>query len=142
MCRVNGKRYDIYRKSKSNTEFIDGIKVHTPNGGSKYEPVELTVEGNTIFKGTWVHYKIALHLGIWISPEFGNWAMETLMNVINGDFQALTKEAAEAQAQLNKAWDKIRAAGKVTRRKLTDAIRDWYIRNPNGTSRPQHAMYA
>jgi hypothetical protein len=35
-----------------------------------------------------------------------------------------------------------RLKGKVTRRTLTDAIKEWYERNPNGSSRPQHAMYA
>jgi hypothetical protein len=35
-----------------------------------------------------------------------------------------------------------RQLGKVTRRKLTDAIKDWYNRNPEGTSRPYSSMYA
>jgi hypothetical protein len=40
------------------------------------------------------------------------------------------------------AWLVIRQKGKVTRRGLTDAIKDWYERNPGGTSRPPHAMFA
>lgn len=39
-------------------------------------------------------------------------------------------------------WLKTRMAGKVTRRGLTEAIKDWYERNPGGTSRPPHAMFA
>lgn len=39
------------------------------------------------------------------------------------------------------SWLLARQAGKVTRRTLTDSIKDWYQRNPNGTSCLYYAMF-
>jgi hypothetical protein len=44
--------------------------------------------------------------------------------------------------QQRQEYLKLRLSSKQTRRALTDAIKDWYARNPNGTTRPQHAMYS
>lgn len=82
-----------------------------------------------------------MNLAQWISPEFAAWASVVLSAVINGEFKALTAEAKEAEKELADRWQKIRTAGKATRRTLTDAIRDWYINNPNSTTCPQHSMY-
>lgn len=99
-------------------------------------------EGTNDERGTWVHPEVAIEIARWVSPEFNVWANRTLRLVLNGEFKALTAEAEEAQERLNQIWEEVRSAGKVTRRTLTDAIKDWYQRNPGGTTCPQHAMYA
>jgi hypothetical protein len=140
MCKANRKKLQHYWENKKTEEFLTEYNsVHRNSGQLVVIPIQ---GGNSQYQGTWVHLDIALHLAIWISPNFAVWSMKTLSAVINGDFQALTVEALEAQTKLQTLWQEIRNAGKVTRRTLTDAIKDWYIRNPNGSSRPQHVMYA
>lgn len=102
----------------------------------------IAIAGHPSYAGTWVHHLLALDLASWISVDFKLWANKTLWYVITGDYQALTPEAEEAQRRVQQIWDEIRAGTKVTRRLLTDAIKDWYIRNPGATSRPQHVMFA
>jgi hypothetical protein len=65
---------------------------------------------------------------------------------------ALAVESLERRAAIahNQKFDEIeandrlvaRVKGKIIRRKLTDAIKDWYDHNPGATSRPYGSMYA
>lgn len=89
-----------------------------------------------------MHPKVVISIAAWISPEFEVWASDVLLRVINGEFLALTAEADQAKKTLDDFWQKVRAEGKVTRRTLTDAIKDWYINNSDSTTYPQSAMYA
>ena len=66
----------------------------------------------------------------------------TLSAVIDGNFLALTAEAKQAEKELADRWQEIRTAGKVTRRTLTDAIKDWCANNLGLTAYLQSAMYA
>jgi hypothetical protein len=136
MCKANGKKLAGYLRNKSTEEFLiameDDMQICTSS-----LIIEIEAYG---LQGTWVHHLIALDLAAWISPKFKVWANKTLWYVINGDFKALTPEAQKAKDELDAIWERVRDAGKVTRRGLTDAIKDWYERNPGGTSRPLHAM--
>lgn len=64
-----------------------------------------------------------------LSSVFG--ANRVLVKIVHGEFLALTKEAEEAAAKLNKLWDLIRQHGKETRRTLTDAIDAYLKRHPD-----------
>ena len=75
----------------------------------------------------------------------GNQQAQNLVDAMLG--LSLTQLFSDAfhvkfESEDRQAWLTARIKGKVARRGLTDAIKDWYIRNPNGTSRPQHVMYA
>lgn len=78
-----------------------------------------------------MHHLVALELARWISSEFSVWANTTLWHVINNNYLALTPEAEQAKQKVQSIWQEIRDAGKITRRTLTDAIKDWFERNPN-----------
>jgi hypothetical protein len=138
MCVANGKKLQKYFDNKTTKEFLTEYKRCNPNLGA----IRIVPNGKEGYGGTYVSLDIALHLGTWVSPEFAVWAMRVLRHVVNKDFKALTAEALEAEQKLNSIWDKVRKAGIITRRSLTDAIKEWYSRNPNGTTRPIHAMYA
>jgi hypothetical protein len=139
MCKANRKQIAKYWENVKTKEFL--TEYNRCNRNSGYTVITIT-EGVNEYRGTWVHLDIALDIASWVSPIFKVWAMKVLSAVINSDFQALTVEALEAQTKLQTLWQEIRDSGKITRRTLTDAIKDWYIRNPNGSSRPQHVMYA
>lgn len=140
-CRANGKRLDNYFRQEKTEAFIQETSIVT-SLSRELLIIVIQGRGDVVEQGTWVHPNVAMNLAQWISPKFAAWAAEVLARVIRGDYQALTTEAEQAQAKLQHQWDVIREAGKVTRLNLTDAIKQWYHRNPNGTSRPPHAMYA
>ena len=165
MCKAGGKRLvDYLQKDKKRLSFFESVaKIITTE---TYNPSEVSIitsdnhnvsatclefgvkSGLLIETGNAIggrgdiygHPQIAISVATWISPEFEAWAGYTLLLVIRGDFQALTKEAKQAQAQLDERWKKLRAAGKVVRRSLTDTIKSWL----DNTDRPQdHAtVYA
>jgi hypothetical protein len=140
MCKANGKQWKRFSDTKQFDTYVEALIGQT---GLTSDVLIYTITSrDNQYRGTWTHHLIGLELARWISPEFGVWANITLWAVINGDFKALTVEALEAQVKVQAIWQEVRLAGKVTRRTLTDAIKDWYIRNPNGSSRPQHVMYA
>lgn len=144
MCKASGKKLNKYFEYSKTKPFLDELEHVHPlkvNGGLGHV---IAIQGAAYgdMQGTWVSFQVAMNLAQWISPEFAAWASITLVLIVKGDYQALTAEAEQAQAKLQQQWDVIREAGKVTRLKLTDAIQAWYERNPNGTTRPAHAMYA
>jgi KilA-N domain len=141
MCKANGKKINDYTRLKTTNAYIEALSRST---GIVADLLVINNEskGTNDERGTWVHVDIAIHLSMWLSPDFAVWATQVLKRVINGEYSALTKEAQEAEDKLKELWEKIRSAGKVKRRQLTDAIQDWYVRNPSGTSRPEWLMYA
>lgn len=143
MCKANGKTWSNYWKSAKAKSFADKVSSALLNGSASVITIEGVKNGTSASnQGTWVHIDVAIHLSIWISDDFAIWSTEVLRRVINGEFDALTEEAKEAQAKLIDLWNQIRNSGKTKRRKLTDAIKDWYERNPGATSRPDWLMYA
>lgn len=142
-CKAGKKKLNDWTRLKRSIAYLEALSLATGIPASSLL-VELqgTPDGDASLQGTWVHPKVAISIATWISPEFEVWASDVLLRVINGEFKALTAEAEQAEKELADRWQKIRTAGKVTRRTLTDAIRDWYINNPNATICPQHSMYA
>ncbi len=157
MCKAGGKRLpDYLTKDKKRLSYFE--KVVEILTAETYSPSETSIivsdnhnvsdtclefgvksgllieVGNAIGgKGDiYGHPQIALSVATWISPDFEAWAGYTLLLVIRGDFQALTEKAKQAQVQLDERWKKLRAAGKVVRRELTDAIKSWL----DSTDRP------
>ncbi|MEG3878648.1 KilA-N domain-containing protein [Microcoleus sp. herbarium7] len=143
MCKAGKKKLNDWTRLKRSIAYLEALSLATGIPASSLS-IELqgTPDGDASLQGTWVHPKVAISIAAWISPELEVWASDALLRVINGEFEALTAEAKEAQKGLDALWQKVRADGKVTRRTLTDAIRDWYIKNPNATTCPQHSMYA
>lgn len=146
MCKANGKVLSKYFQYSKTEPFLRELKaLHSNRSTSEVERelIIVLVGGNEKdTQGTWVHHNVAMNLAQWISPEFAAWASVVLSAVINREFLPLTAEAEQAEKELADRWQKIRTAGKATRRTLTDAIRDWYINNPSATTCPQHSMYA
>ena len=119
------------------------LSLDIPNGISSLL-VELkgTPDGDASLQGTYGHHLVAIDLARWISAEFAVAANKVIWAVMQGDFKALTQDAQKAKDELDAALLKIRLAGIATRRSFTDAIKDWYERNPGGTSRPIGGMIA
>jgi hypothetical protein len=79
--------------------------------------------------GIYGHPQIAISVAGWVSSEFEAWAGYTLLLVLNGEFKPLTEEAKQAEKELQVRWEKIRSGTIVTRRELTDAIKEYLETN-------------
>ena len=71
-----------------------------------------------------------MHFSQWLSPKFAVWASKTLRHIIEGNYQALTSEAKEAQQQLQKIWNQLRDATKETFWFMADAIKAYHEEHP------------
>ena len=140
MCKANGKRWVKYLEFSKTKPFLEALSEVSPSKGLTY--IITISEGANETRGTWVSLPVAMNLAQWCSPEFAAWASIVLSEIVSGNYEALTKDAEEAEQRLKESWQKIRNAGKATRRTLTDAIKEWYERNPNGSTRPVGAMIA
>lgn len=131
MCKANNKTWSNYWKTQGAKSFASKVSTALLNGS----PATITIEGGNEkdIQGTWVHPKVAMHLAMSISDDFALWATDVLLRVVNGEFKALTKEAEEAAAKLEKFWEQIRQHGKATRNDLTYSIKQYLLRHPDSS---------
>lgn len=137
LCKANGKRLDNYFRLKSTQTFIEGTSAVTSLSS---ERLIIVIQGGDYkdVQGTWGHINIAINLAQWISPKFAAWASQTLRLILQNDFQALTPEAEKAKEELQKTWQKLRDKSKITRRTLTDAIKQYLSENEVSNAYEQH----
>lgn len=141
MCKANKKNWADYWRTKKAQSFANLVTASVRKNHITVDSVIIIQGGeDPTVQGTWVHPKVAVHLAMSISDEFALWATEVLLHIIDGNFEALTEEAKEAQKEYQKQWDSLRDQTVITRKTLTRSIQDWYTGNPGGTTRPLHAM--
>jgi hypothetical protein len=128
MCQANKKRLDHYLENQKTKAFLEATSTVTRISGERL--IIPVIGGNDKqIQGTWFHPNVANNLAQWISPTFAAWSAEVLTRVLQGDYLALTAEAQQAEAKLQEIWDRLRLSGKVTRRTLTDSIKDYCFRH-------------
>ena len=68
MCKAVGKLFADYRRSKSARGFLNALSLDM---GIPISKLVQTFRGKPVeFQGTWVHPRVAIHLGQWCSPKF------------------------------------------------------------------------
>jgi hypothetical protein len=65
LCGAAGKLFANYRRNESTEEFLERLSLTM-----RISIVKLVESREGRFGGTWVHPKVAIHLGQWLSPEF------------------------------------------------------------------------
>ena len=68
MCKAVGKRLNNYLRSDSTKAFIDALEADTRIRAT--ELIQVVRGGFPELQGTWVHPRVAIHLGQWCSPKF------------------------------------------------------------------------
>lgn len=66
LCKAAGKQWSEYHSNKSTKEYLAVVEAKT--GIPVLELIQVVTSAGV--KSTWVHPKIAPHLGQWLSPEF------------------------------------------------------------------------
>ena len=80
LCEAAGKSFDDYMKRKRNRKFLAalsaqmGIPVRS-NGRIRGFALIQSVRGgkNPLLRGTWIHPRVAVHVGQWLSVDFQVW---------------------------------------------------------------------
>ena len=140
-----GKRLNDYLSNKSTKEYLDGLKAEilaTHTAGISADLVVTVVDDKGLTWGTWADVEIAIDCAKWISVPFRIWANRVLRLITQGDYQALTEEAAIAQAELQKQWQKIRDGSKEAFWALSDAVKDYKNAHPEKSENYRTFVYS
>lgn len=140
MCRANDKSWSNYWKSAKAKSFAGKVSAGLPFGRAAVISIEGGNEKDN--QGTWVHPDIAYHLAVWISDDFAIWAMRVLRNVAEGNYQALTPEALEAEEKIRSLWNQLRQTGVLTRNDFTFQIKEYMLRHLELSDKERTWMYA
>lgn len=129
MCKAGKKKFGHYQENKRSKLYLNEL---SESIGIPIDQLLIVNEssGNNDERGTWGHHLVGLSVAAWISPVFEVQANKVLWAVINGDYHALTEEAAIAQAKLQEQWQKIRDASKEAFRSLGDATKSYLDAHP------------
>ena len=68
LCKAAGKRWDNYRTHEGFQPFIEALGQSL--NLSDRELIQAKKGGKASEQGTWVHPQVAVHLAMWLSPEF------------------------------------------------------------------------
>ena len=71
MCQAAGKLFADYRRLKSTDAFLK--ETSAAMGIPIAELIQIVMGGFPELQGTWVHPRVAVHLGQWLSVEFQVW---------------------------------------------------------------------
>jgi len=151
LCLVKKKRLSDYLSNKLTLSYFQElvkVETATQSGAAIIQPDNhstcsdakeygiksgLLIETKDVSGGNvavFVHPEVAIDVASWISPKMKVWANKTIRAVTNGDFKALTPDAAKAQAELQKVWDELRSVTKETFWFVTDSIKQYYLNKP------------
>ena len=81
MTKVFGKRLDNFMRLKSTKEFIKVLESDTSDVRDR-KIVRTVKGGRRELQGTWVHYKVAIDLAAWLSPQFKSWMYDRVWELI------------------------------------------------------------
>ena len=68
LCKAAGKRVNNYLRADSTKAFVKALEVDTRIRAT--ELIQVVRGGFPEIQGTWVHPRVAIHLGQWLSPRF------------------------------------------------------------------------
>ena len=86
MCKAAGKLFGHYRERPSTNEFLEELSSVI---GIPISELVISIKGGQPeLQGTWVHPKVAIHLGQWCSPKFAvavaEWVHDWMSGKIKG----------------------------------------------------------
>jgi hypothetical protein len=123
MCQANNKRVSHWLENQETHEYIEGISTVTGIPASGL--VQITKGGAPDKQGTWIHPKLAICLGRWVSVPFAIWCDEHIKTLIETGTTSLPHYTDNWD---NPEWQKDRQIGKGKRLTLTDATKAWIAR--------------
>ncbi len=91
LCDQAGKRFNDYHRLDSTKDFLDELSAVT--GIPVTGLVQIIQGGNDkLRQGTWVHPRVAVHLGQWLSPTFAVQVSEWVFDWMSGNVRGFMPE--------------------------------------------------
>ena len=83
MCKAAGKQFHDYSRLSTTSDYLRALSSKT--GIPVLELIE-SIKGGRFpqLRGTWVHPKVAIHLALWLSPEFAVQVSEWVFDWLSG----------------------------------------------------------
>lgn len=82
MCQATGKRWAAYWANAGTQDFLHALATQQ---ACQISDLLQTSKVNTEFGGgTWVHRRVAIHLGQWCSPDFAVWVSGQIEAIMTG----------------------------------------------------------
>lgn len=135
MCQANGKRVNNWLRNKETQEYIRGIASVT-----QISATDLVVSiqgGDPSDQGTWIHPKLAICLGRWVSVPFAIWCDEHIRTLIQTGSTAIAYDHTK-----DPNWIKGRQEGKKARLTLTDTVKAYIERHPELSENAKQWMHS
>lgn len=85
LCKAAGKQWGEYNANKATKAFLDVVAAKT--GIPVLELIQVVISAGV--RSTWVHPKIATHLGQWLSPEFAYQVAEWVEDWLSGSGETI-----------------------------------------------------
>jgi DNA-binding MarR family transcriptional regulator len=94
MCQATGKKFNDYQRLKTTQDFLKALSSVT--GIPATDLVRSIQGGDSKLQGTWIHPKVAIHLGQWCNPEFAVFVTELVFAwMIGTQHSALSTQAQD-----------------------------------------------
>ena len=113
-CRAHGKRVNDFLNLSSTQEYISFLNT------TKAGIIKPTFTQKGKGGGTWVHPKLAIHLGQWVSVEMMDFVSELVINWMSGKPNQAKPSKDHQQDPL---WQQARLESKDMRRNLGDTLK-------------------
>ncbi|NJM22660.1 MAG: KilA-N domain-containing protein [Richelia sp. SM1_7_0] len=103
MCTANGKQLKHWNENKRVKAFIEVLS--TSLGITIDLLIIQITDGANDIRGTWVHPRIAINIGQWISPEFDVWVSGEIEKIINRKVEPAPQPQLPPDERLSKLVD-------------------------------------
>jgi len=90
LCQIAGKRINNYLRAYETKKFLQVLSSDTQKSAT--DLVIVIQGGDYNLQGTWVHPRVAVHLGQWLSPEFAVLVSQWVIDWMSGHTQPKQKQ--------------------------------------------------
>ena len=92
LCLQAGKRFNDYSRLGGTKDFLDKLSAVTGIPATGLVQIILQGGNDKLRQGTWVHPKVAVHLGQWLSPTFAVQVSEWVFDWMSGNVRGFMPE--------------------------------------------------
>jgi hypothetical protein len=129
MCAINGKKISHWLANQETKDYINAISTVTGFPTSALVQKTKPDVNKGIGGGTWIHPKLAICLGRWVSVEFAVWCDEHIRTLL---------QTGSTKIKQN---PKLRQEGKKARLSLTDVVKQWILDHPQMSANERKFIY-
>lgn len=83
MCKVTGTEYNKYSRLEGSKKYFNALSKKLNISADKLS--NSIINGPFAERGTWIHPRVAIHIGIWLSEDFAVQVTDWVIRIMNGD---------------------------------------------------------